>query len=100
MATILSLKDICKIYRTKTIETTALDGVNLDIDRGEFVSIMGPSGCGKSTLLNIMGLLDTPSSGTVEICGRNVAGMSDRALAAMRNATLGFVFQSFHLINV
>ena len=99
MATILSLKDICKIYRTKTIETTALDGVNLDIDRGEFVSIMGPSGCGKSTLLNIMGLLDTPSSGTVEICGRNVAGMSDRALAAMRNATLGFVFQSFHLIN-
>ncbi|MDO4320147.1 MAG: ABC transporter ATP-binding protein [Bacteroidales bacterium] len=95
----ISLKDINKIYRTKSIETTALEGVSLDIDEGEFVSIMGPSGCGKSTLLNIMGLLDTPSSGTVEICGRNVAGLSDRALASMRNATLGFVFQSFHLIN-
>lgn len=95
----ISLKNISKIYRTKSIETTALDDVSLDIDEGEFVSIMGPSGCGKSTLLNIMGLLDTPTSGTVEICGRNVAGLSDRALASMRNATLGFVFQSFHLIN-
>lgn len=95
----ISLKNISKIYRTKSIETTALDDVSLDIDEGEFVSIMGPSGCGKSTLLNIMGLLDTPTSGTVEIGGRNVAGLSDRALASMRNATLGFVFQSFHLIN-
>ncbi len=95
----ISLKDISKIYRTKSIETTALEGVSLDIEEGEFVSIMGPSGCGKSTLLNIMGLLDTPTSGTVEICGRNVAGLSDRALASMRNATLGFVFQSFHLIS-
>ena len=95
----ISLKDISKIYRTKSIETTALEGVSLDIEEGEFVSIMGPSGCGKSTLLNIMGLLDTPTSGTVEICGRNVAGLSDRALALMRNATLGFVFQSFHLIS-
>lgn len=95
----ISLKNISKIYRTKSIETTALDDVSLDIDEGEFVSIMGPSGCGKSTLLNIMGLLDTPTSGTVEICGRNVAGLSDRSLASMRNATLGFVFQSFHLIN-
>ncbi len=95
----ISLKDISKIYRTKSIETTALEGVSLDIEEGEFVSIMGPSGCGKSTLLNIMGLLDTPTSGSVEICGRNVAGLSDRALASMRNATLGFVFQSFHLIS-
>lgn len=95
---IIRLKDINKIYRTKTIETRALENVNLEVEDGEFLSIMGPSGCGKSTLLNIMGLLDTPTSGSIEICGKNVAGLSDNALAHLRNETLGFVFQSFHLI--
>ena len=88
-----------KIYRTNEIETLALENVNLDVEKGEFVSIMGPSGCGKSTLLNIMGLLDAPSSGKIEINGTSVENMKDKELAAFRNKTLGFVFQSFHLIN-
>lgn len=71
----------------------------MDVAKGEFVSIMGPSGCGKSTLLNIMGLLDAPSSGKIEINGTSVESMKDKELAAFRNKTLGFVFQSFHLIN-
>ena len=90
---------INKIYRTDEIETQALENVNLTVSKGEFLSIMGPSGCGKSTLLNIMGLLDTPTSGTIEIAGTRVEGMKDKELAAFRNKTLGFVFQSFHLIN-
>ena len=90
---------INKIYRTNEIETLALENVNLDVAKGEFVSIMGPSGCGKSTLLNIMGLLDAPSSGKIEINGTSVESMKDKELAAFRNKTLGFVFQSFHLIN-
>ena len=94
----ITLKGISKVYRTKEIETTALDNINLDINAGEFVSIMGPSGCGKSTLLNIMGLLDTPTAGTVEIAGTTSAGMSDSALAHFRNEHLGFVFQNCHLI--
>lgn len=95
---IVELKGVNKIYRTDEIETQALENVNLSVERGEFVSVMGPSGCGKSTLLNIIGLLDTPTSGTVSICGTSVDGMSDARLAAFRNANLGFVFQSFHLI--
>ncbi len=98
MSEIIKLSDVSKIYRTKTIETQALDRVNLDIHAGEFISIMGPSGCGKSTLLNIIGLLDAPSGGTVELCGQPVTGLKDKALARLRNETLGFVFQSFHLI--
>ena len=90
---------INKIYRTDEIETQALENVNLTVQSGEFLSIMGPSGCGKSTLLNIMGLLDTPTSGTVEIAGTNTTGMKDKELAVFRNRNLGFVFQSFHLIN-
>lgn len=96
---IIKLTDINKIYRTKEIETQALENVNLEVAKGEFISIMGPSGCGKSTLLNIIGLLDTPTSGTVEIEGTTTDGMSDKALSAFRNKRLGFVFQSFHLIN-
>ncbi len=96
---IIRLSEINKIYRTDEIETQALENVNIDIEKGEFVSVMGPSGCGKSTLLNIIGLLDTPTSGTVEISGTQVTGMSDKKLSAFRNKTLGFVFQSFHLIN-
>ncbi len=95
----ITLKDINKIYRTDEIETQALENVNIHIDKGEFVSVMGPSGCGKSTLLNIVGLLDTPTSGTVTIAGTNVEGMNDSNLAAFRNQKLGFVFQSFHLID-
>lgn len=95
----IKLTGINKIYRTNEIETLALENVNLDVIKGEFVSIIGPSGCGKSTLLNIMGLLDAPSSGKIEINGTSVESMKDKELAAFRNKTLGFVFQSFHLIN-
>ena len=95
----IKLTGINKIYRTNEIETLALENLNLDVAKGEFVSIMGPSGCGKSTLLNIMGLLDAPSSGKIEINGTSVESMKDKELAAFRNKTLGFVFQSFHLIN-
>ena len=95
----IKLTGINKIYRTNEIETLALENVNLDVIKGEVVSIMGPSGCGKSTLLNIMGLLDAPSSGKIEINGTSVESMKDKELAAFRNKTLGFVFQSFHLIN-
>ena len=97
--TMIKLTGINKIYRTDEIETQALENVNLEVQKGEFLSIMGPSGCGKSTLLNIMGLLDTPNSGTIEINGTHTEGMGDKELAAFRNQTLGFVFQSFHLIN-
>lgn len=95
----ITLNQIEKIYRTDEIETVALENVNLTVEKGEFFSIMGPSGCGKSTLLNIIGLLDLPTRGTVEIDGINTANMSDTQLAAFRNQKLGFVFQSFHLIN-
>lgn len=95
----ITLTEINKVYRTESIETQALENINLTVERGEFLSIMGPSGCGKSTLLNIMGLLDTPTSGTVEIAGIKLTGMSDVKMAAFRNTNLGFVFQSFHLIN-
>ncbi|CAK7066472.1 ABC transporter ATP-binding protein [Parabacteroides sp. APC149_11_2_Y6] len=95
----ITLTNLEKIYRTKEIETVALENVNLTVQKGEFLSIMGPSGCGKSTLLNIMGLLDAPTSGTVEINGVNTVNMNDKELAAFRNKQLGFVFQSFHLIN-
>ena len=95
----ITLTSLSKIYRTNEIETVALENVNLTVNRGEFLSIMGPSGCGKSTLLNIMGLLDAPTTGTIEINGTHTEGMKDKELAAFRNKTLGFVFQSFHLIN-
>ena len=97
--TMIKLTQINKIYRTDEIETQALENVNLEVKKGEFLRIMGPSGCGKSTLLNIMGLLDTPTSGTIEINGTRTENMGDKELAAFRNKTLGFVFQSFHLIN-
>ena len=95
---VITLKDVNKVYRTKEIETLALENVNLEIKEGEFVSIMGPSGCGKSTLLNIIGLLDTPTSGKVKIMDKETAEMNDSQLSAFRNSNIGFVFQSFHLI--
>ena len=93
----IKLTGINKIYRTNEIETVALENVNLEVNKGEFLSIMGPSGCGKSTLLNIMGLLDAPTGGTIEIAGIKVDGMKDRELAAFRNRKLGFVFQKVGL---
>lgn len=95
---IIRLTDVDKVYRTNEIETLALENVNLEVEKGEFLSIMGPSGCGKSTLLNIIGLLDTPTKGSVDINGTQTAKMSDSALSHFRNANIGFVFQSFHLI--
>lgn len=95
---IIKVNGVGKLYRTKEIETTALENVNFTIEKGEFVSIMGPSGCGKSTLLNIVGLLDKPTTGTVEVAGTTTEGMKDATLAAFRNANIGFIFQSFHLI--
>lgn len=95
---IIELSGISKVYRTKEIETTALENVNLQVNKGEFVSIMGPSGCGKSTLLNIIGLLDKATTGTVTLLGNQPQGWSDAALSHFRNENLGFVFQSFHLI--
>ncbi|MCD8165853.1 MAG: ABC transporter ATP-binding protein [Bacteroides sp.] len=95
----ITLDSLSKIYRTDTIETVALENINLTINKGEFVSIMGSSGCGKSTLLNIIGLLDSPSSGQVRIADTDTTGMKDKELAHFRNRTLGFIFQSFHLVN-
>lgn len=96
---VIKLTGINKVYRTKEIETQALENVNVEVKKGEFLSIMGPSGCGKSTLLNIVGLLDLPTSGSVEICGTTADKMKENELARFRNEKLGFVFQSFHLIN-
>lgn len=95
---IIKLKDVNKVYRTKEIETLALENVNVDIRKGEFISIMGPSGCGKSTLLNIIGLLDNPTSGSVTILDESTSDMNDSQLSSFRNHNIGFVFQSFHLI--
>ncbi|MES2418766.1 MAG: ABC transporter ATP-binding protein [Bacteroidota bacterium] len=95
----IRLQSIEKVYRTDTVETLAINGINLDIASGEFLSIMGPSGCGKSTLLNIIGLLDEPSKGTVRIGDQDISRFSDRQLAKFRNQQLGFIFQSYHLIN-
>ena len=94
----ISLKNINKVYRTDEIETQALENVHIEVQKGEFVSIMGPSGCGKSTLLNIIGLLDNPSSGEITINGTQVLSLKDKELSSFRNRNLGFVFQSFHLI--
>ncbi len=80
---IITLSGIEKVYRTKEIETTALENVNLEVNQGEFVSIMGPSGCGKSTLLNIIGLLDKPTKGTVTLLDQNCSGLTDRQLSAL-----------------
>src|SRR3954464_14371205 len=94
----IRLANIEKRYRTDSIETLALNSISLDIGKGEFLSIMGPSGCGKSTLLNIMGLLDAPTKGAVKIAAQATENLSDKQLAHFRNRTLGFIFQSYHLI--
>ena len=96
---IIKLEGITKVYRTTEVETTALENVNLTVRKGEFLSIMGPSGCGKSTLLNLMGLLDLPEKGKILINEAETTRMKDSEMAEFRNKMLGFVFQSFHLIN-
>ena len=95
----IQLQNIEKVYRTDTIETMALNRINLTVGKGEFLSIMGPSGCGKSTLLNIMGLLDAPSKGEIRISEEKTDGLSDKELARFRNQKIGFIFQNYHLIN-
>jgi len=94
----IRLENVDKVYRTDRIETMALSDVTLRVEEGEFVAVMGPSGSGKSTLLNVIGLLDAATRGSVAIGGREVGSMGDRGLAHLRNETVGFVFQSFHLI--
>nr|WP_320022538.1 ABC transporter ATP-binding protein [uncultured Draconibacterium sp.] len=95
----ITLRNIEKVYQTNEIETVALSNINIEIASGEFLSIMGPSGCGKSTLLNMIGLLDKPTGGMIEIEKNIIDGWKDKKLAQFRNQKLGFIFQSFHLIN-
>lgn len=91
--------DLVKVFRTDEVETTALNKVNITVEKGEFVAIMGPSGCGKSTLLNILGLLDTPSGGQYYFNGEEVAGYKEKQRTGLRKGNIGFVFQSFNLID-
>lgn len=93
------LENIGKVYRTDRLETIALSDINLTVNKGEFVSIMGPSGSGKSTMLNLIGLLDEPTTGSLTINGRKITSYKDRYLARIRNKEIGFIFQTFHLIN-
>ena len=95
----ISFKHLAKVYRTDEVETTALRDINLDVGKGEFVGMMGPSGCGKSTFLNIVGMLDAPSGGEYWFDGQNIAGYSESRLAELRKSAIGFVFQSFNLID-
>ena len=95
----LTMRELSKVYRTDTVQTTALDAIDLDIAEGEFVAIMGPSGCGKSTLLNMIGMLDSPSSGSYVFNGKEVAGLSESRLADVRKESIGFIFQSFNLVD-
>jgi len=95
----LKLHNLSKIYRTDDVETVALDSVNIEIEAGEFVAVMGPSGCGKSTLLNIIGMLDSLTSGGYNFMGEEVAGYSESQLSHIRKHNIGFIFQSFNLID-
>jgi putative ABC transport system ATP-binding protein len=96
---IIETSNLMKLYRTDEVETTALDGIDLTVDDGEFVSIMGPSGCGKSTLLHLLGLIDTPSGGAYRFLGEEVGKYKEERRAPLRKANIGFVFQNFNLID-
>ncbi len=95
----IKLENLSKVYRTEEIESTALNQVSFEIEKGEFVSIMGPSGCGKSTLLNILGMLDKPESGSYSFLGKEVAGLNEKGRSAVRKENIGFIFQNFNLID-
>jgi len=95
----LELHDLSKIYRTEDIETVALNSVDIEIEAGEFLAVMGPSGCGKSTLLNIVGMLDSPTSGGYTFMDEEVSGYSESQLSHLRKQNIGFIFQSFNLID-
>ena len=95
----IKTENLQKIYTTEEVETTALNNINIEVKGGEFVAIMGPSGCGKSTLLNILGLLDNPSNGAYHFVGHEVSKYSERQRANLRKSNIGFVFQSFNLID-
>ena len=95
----IKTNNLCKVYTTEEVETTALNNVNFEVSEGEFVAVMGPSGCGKSTLLNLLGLLDQPSAGELHINNQEVSQYNERPRASLRKANIGFVFQSFNLID-
>ncbi|TMN88164.1 phosphonate ABC transporter ATP-binding protein [Pseudoalteromonas phenolica] len=95
----IKLTNLNRVFRTQDVETTALNDINLTVEQGEFVAIMGPSGCGKSTLLSILGMLDSPSSGNFDFDGTDIAGYNEKQLSQLRKASIGFVFQSFNLID-
>jgi len=96
---LIQTKDLKKTYLTEEVETTALNNINLEIGEGEYIAIMGPSGCGKSTLLNILGLIDNPTSGEYLFLGKDIASSSERKRAGLRKSNIGFIFQSFNLID-
>ena len=95
----IKLTNLSRVFRTQEVETTALYDINLSVKEGDFLAIMGPSGCGKSTLLSILGMLDSPTSGQFEFLGEDIAGYNEKQLAQLRKASIGFVFQSFNLID-
>jgi putative ABC transport system ATP-binding protein len=95
----LNMRNLSRVYRTDTVETRALDGIDLDVAQGEFVAVMGPSGCGKSTLLNILGMLDSPTSGSYRFNGEEISALPERRLADLRKQHIGFIFQSFNLVD-
>ncbi|KPH63077.1 MAG: ABC transporter ATP-binding protein [Pseudoalteromonas sp.] len=95
----IKLTNLSRVFRTQDVETTALSNINLTVNEGDFLAIMGPSGCGKSTLLSILGMLDSPTSGNFDFAGTDIAGYSEKQLAELRKESIGFVFQSFNLID-